>query len=427
MNQTGYFLRPHSPLVFRSGRPFGSADEPSAGGGGAGYAFPLPSTIAGALRGAWVDAANHAMCPQDQTVLSLHVHGGLRARRPWQPDGTPGRTALYAPMPADAHCVALGGGTRSRTWHMAAAQPMAMVPGSGCNLPHGMLPVAAPNTDKPLDCPPDWSLPALVRWLSLEHDGEVDLRHARPALPRDSRAHVVINPGTLTPTVGGLFQSPGLAFEDAQADEGIATWLLVRPGAPDLATGAALGRHARLGADGATVALEALDPATASQLALPTALKAGLDALGPGDCFRLLLLTPACYLRNGWYPDGLKPTGLGEHAPIEGCLTSLTPAAAAGTAKAALVPMAEGWHLRLVAAATGPWLPLAASKLRDAAGMPGFNRRPMRRLVPAGAVYWLQIVRCGNRPLSDAWLQSTCRTEYARDGFGLSLPGLCAV
>ena len=67
---------------------------------------------------------------------------------------------------------------------------------------------------------------------------------------------------------------------------------------------------------------------------------------------------------------------------------------------------------------------MASSKLRHADGQPGFSRRPLRRLVPAGSVYWFEIVHKGDRPLSSIWMQSTCRTEFARDGFGLALPGV---
>ncbi len=406
MNSTGYFLRPLSPLVFRSGRPFGQAD---AHGGGVGYDFPLPATVAGALRGAWVDALEHRLTANDQAMLDLEVHGALRARRAHSARGETGPIQLFAPRPADAEYVALD---RRGGWDLQALVPASAAMGGGCDLPNQLTPVMSDSLAQPVDGPTDWSLNALAQWLACDL-GQLPGAQALGALPQAKRTHVAVDAGTLTSIESALFQSAGLDFDGAAAEEGLVAWLRSRR--RELDTSALDDRHVRLGADGRCAALQALGPqALSAPVECPAPLADALDKLQAGDRFRLLLLTPACYLRNGWYPDGLK-AGTAQ-VPIEGCLTSLQPPRELGC---------KPWRLRLVAAALGPWQALAASKLRQPGGALGFTRRPLRRLAPAGTVYWLEILECGCTPLSQAWMRSTCRTEYARDGLGLALPGLC--
>jgi CRISPR-associated protein Cmr3 len=269
---------------------------------------------------------------------------------------------------------------------------------------------------------------ALASWLAGSQvvlDGQQSLRE----LPHDLRPHVAIDSSTLTGADGALFQSDGLDFDIGGADQGLIAWLH----SPDAGarTHAAAGRCGRLGADGGSAMFERVQDNALRGLDCPPALKRTLDTLQVGDCLRLLLLTPACYLRNGWYPDGLRPNDPDQpDSPIEGCLAPLLvppnkeDRARSGLHKDWRIDNPRNWRFRLRAAAVDRWLPLAGSNSRDDAGQAGFMRRPLRRLVPAGAVYWLQILRRGELPLSSLWMQSSCRTDFARDGFGLALPGL---
>ena len=51
--------------------------------------------------------------------------------------------------------------------------------------------------------------------------------------------------------------------------------------------------------------------------------------------------------------------------------------------------------------------------------------RAVRRLVPAGAVYWFEIVQGDAEAIARLWLAPLADREQDRlDGFGLALPGL---
>jgi CRISPR-associated protein Cmr3 len=52
--------------------------------------------------------------------------------------------------------------------------------------------------------------------------------------------------------------------------------------------------------------------------------------------------------------------------------------------------------------------------------------KPIRRTVPAGAVYFFEVEKPGDAaPLADAWLQSVSDDEQEqRDGFGLATWGI---
>ena len=419
MNRTLYFIRPHAPLVFRSGRPFGDVQAADGNQDSAGPAFPLPSSTAGALRAAWVDGANHAVTANDQTLLHLQVHGGLQALRY---AGNPELQA-FAPVPADCR---LTEPLKNGMWSQQALCPQPLPPGTLCSLPHGLWPVRqrAAQAESP---PPDaWNFRRLQQWLLNEAPGELDKQNSTPALQRDLREHVVINPQTLSHQPGGYFQTEGLSFQHQQAEQGVVAWLQ----GPQ--TDAAHGRVSRYGADGRAASFEALPEASAPWLQADEALAEALDALQPGDWFRLLLVTPACYARNGWYPDAMRPVDAADSGSfIEGPLVPFLPPAPKppkpGRPQLQQPPAsAAHWRFRLRAVALPGWQPLAASNGRNDKGLARFERRSLHRLVPAGTVYWFEILQRGALPLSHLWLQPTCRTEFARDGFGLALPGLAS-
>lgn len=397
---------PDSPLVFRSGRPFGAAD---AGGGGESLAFPLPATTAGALRAAWCDAAGHRHHDQHDHVLhAIHVRGPLRCTVL-----AAGVVEPWLAAPADA--VQTTPTTRRERLSLVRLELEKDVePGAeaeataGCDLPYGLRPLRLPEAVETGPAREGWALPELQAWLHRPSKSRQSItRTAGGALPTDLRTHVAIDSQGQRATDQGLFASEGLDFTLPAAQAESVQGLLLYVDAPadtENRLGALAGRHGRLGADGHTAAYVHLEDH--SPPACPATLAMQLDAVVPGDLLRLYLATPACYLRNGCYPDGLRPEGIPQR--LRGTLPGLA-----------------GWRFEVVAAAVGRFVAQAGYAMRSS-GAAGTAGKPLRRLVPAGSVYWLRVLEREENatPLSQRWWQSTCYVEFARDGHGLGLWGL---
>jgi CRISPR-associated protein Cmr3 len=356
-------LAPLAPVIVRSGRPFdGQAGVDAA-------RLPPPSTLAGCLRTAWARATGTAFSLE----LARHgVAGPLLLRD----------DAVLVPRPADALYFGHGAEARCR-W--AAPRPFA--DGCGADLPEGLLPVQLTGDarGKPGVGPAWW---ALEDWLAFrrgevpEHAG-LSVRGWSP-LAGDRRTHVAI--GTQGAAEDGkLFQTEGLDLGEGLDRSGKASSgvrLLARFAEP-LGHGLAhLGGERRLAA---------LHPEPEDRW--PGAPDGWLDSIARAGGLSLTLATPALFAagyRPGWLDDAL--TG--------------TP------------PGAPGLRLRLRAAAVERWQPHSGWDLAR------WQPRPTRKLIPAGAVYWLEILEpVAPEALRPLWLSSLCDAEQdRRDGFGLALP-----
>jgi len=78
--------------------------------------------------------------------------------------------------------------------------------------------------------------------------------------------------------------------------------------------------------------------------------------------------------------------------------------------------------LNLVSACTGRWKPISGWSLEKGRRGP----KPIRRLVPAGSVYFFEVLEGDASALAkNLWLRSVCDDEQdRRDGFGLALWGI---
>jgi hypothetical protein len=414
MKEFDLFLQPFSPLVFRSGRPFGEAD---AGGGDSGLGLPLPATLAGTIRAAWCDATGHSRTEPDYLLNRMDVLGPLRCQR-----DSLGRLAHYLPAPADARLerpLVPGRSAMPRR-----LDPVALVSDAGCDLPAGLAPMRPPPHHQSLDAVPAWwRAQDVAAWLAARDAPAGWTGRALPDPPLVPRSHTGVDPNRQART-GSLYQSMGVDFSSARpatTQQGL--WARVRVGRKDAAAcrdmdvrvidglqSRVFGRAWRLGADGGAALVEALPEGTAGPDQPFAALAEALDNCGcPADTrIRMMLLTPACYARNGWYPDGLAPPAPADRdQPLEGRLAGMPP----------------GWRLRLLSAAVGPYVPLGRLKASSLRGrQPGSG---LQRLAPAGSVYILQVVKQGPPfKWADLQLRSSCRPEYARDGFGLSVYAL---
>lgn len=373
-----YLLSPLAPLVFRAGTPFGSTDAAIT------VDFPSPSTLAGALRAA---ARLTSASPE---LNSQPVHGPLLMET--STDG--GQSEILLPTPADL----LFACDKYGKAKVHALAPRQRPEGSGwdARLEARLLPVDFVEDDpekKPKDKPmvgPAFLRPAdYIPWLC----GTWKLEDRKPpfglpALPRARREHVRIESASQTAAEGILFRTQGLDYgprwqrEDAVGHH---YGLILRSTLRVLDGGVRVGGRARLAH---LAARSGLWPAC------PRVLR---DHLRRSRGIRLILATPAIFAK-GWLPGWLtEQDGVWAGRPDPALDLTLT----------------------LRAAAVADWQP---ASMRDAAGI----RSPLRRMVPAGSVYWFTVN--GDPALAaDLWLRPLSDEEKDRnDGFGLALPGVWA-
>lgn len=376
-------LDPLAPIIVRSGRPFDNLSivDPAR--------LPPPSTVAGCLRTAWARASGEPSGPQlklkFQESMKLEVTGPLLVN---------GDSKILVPKPADAlyfrDCTS---GPRMR-----CAAPREFEAGCGVDLPDGLLPVrlTQPEAGKPGSGPTWW---AWDDFLSFRKGHKQTISHAQLCRngwspgAGDRRTHVAIGRKTGASEAGHLFQTEGL----------------------DLNAPSAMGN----GDFPAQKRWAAAENGIRLLARCSEALDEGLVHLG-GER-RLAALQPE--------PEGLWPVPprdwLEEIVRTGGlCLTLLTPAIFSsgyrpGWLDADLIgnpPCLSGLRLRLCAVAVERWQPHSGWNLDE-------NRpRQTRRLAPAGAVYWFQIL--GNANVSDLralWLGSVSDLRRS-DGFGIALP-----
>lgn len=360
-----YQITPLAPLVFRSGKPFGT--EIGADGG----SLPLPSSVAGMLRTAWADAERQAFSTE---LLGIHTAGALLARR--EKDGQ--ITPLF-PKPLDALYLKEGENTR-----LIRCVPGTLPEGSGCDLPDGLLPLRMSEAldGKPAPGPAFWTFGHLARWgreesLSFE---EVDKEGEK--LPDvDLRTHVALEARTRAAEDGKLFQTSSLDLAPRRKEERWADseLLFLARCAKDIPGGLV-----NFGGERRLARLAKLDGGWPE---CPADLQSGIEnARG----LRLTLATPAIFAKGylpGWLDKGTPPD-------------------------------CPGLTLKLRAAAVERWLPISGWDLAE------WKPRAMRKAVATGAVYWFEVV--GDVPAGAAeklWLAAFSDDEQdRRDGFGLALP-----
>jgi len=364
-------LEPLAPIIVRSGRPFdGQAGADPA-------RFPPPSTLAGCLRTAWARATDRDFGLE---LAELPVAGPLLAR----PDQS-GKLHLLVPKPADAIYL-----RRDAEIHCVRAEPRDFDEGTGSDLPDGLTPVRLTEDlkGKPAPGPAWWDWDDLMAYRQGQPRSLAELtQRGWSPPPGDRRTHVAIDPTTLTSDPGRLFQTEGLDFEPTNhwlqaTAPGAGLRLLARCGKALPAALVHLGGERRLAA---------LQPQPESAWPIPD--PGWFERIANARGLTLTLLTPAFFgagYRPGWLGDD------GEGAP----------------------PLTPGLRLRLVAAAVTRWQPHSGWDLARR------RPRPTRKLIGAGATYWLRLI---GQPDPDAlaalWLASLCDVEQdRRDGFGLALP-----
>jgi CRISPR-associated protein Cmr3 len=405
-----YLIQPKAPLLFRLGRPFGAADWAET------LPFPLPGTLAGALRGALGEqlGLDHAGQAAWRALLQIPVAGPLLVRR-WLHGG---RLEVCFPKPADAVYLPeeASGSEKVRTHRLRPRRPASRegtdLPREGTDLPKGLWPAELEehaSLKKPRPGPAFWSLSAMVSWLAggFPADAPPEAEEMGVhALPQEVRAHVSMDPARQTRRRGQLFQTAGLDFGPRRLprhkDGRPAGWepcesaLLMQFGRDDTED-----IEPTLRTVGGRSRLSRIEHSPGLWPECPPRLVA---ALRRARGLRLTLASPAAF-RHGWCPDWLTWQENEQDGGWRGS------------------PPGLNWLvLRLRAAAMDRWQP--ASGWDMLGGAPRRALKPLKRLVPAGAVYWFEVVKGDPAEAAELWLAPVSDAEQDRqDGYGLVLPG----
>ncbi len=370
-----WLLIPRDPLIFRDGRPFTAVPGERARS----RPFPLPSTLAGAIRTmVGIDPKTGKFDKERIPELKdLSIRGPFLVELE---EDCRVKEWLF-PAPADALLVDAAKPVRY------SLAPLAKLPGTDYNL-DGLYLVGPARMvkDKPISEPPRfWRRTALDNWLLQPADGPVDLDALGISGPvREARIHVSITPGTQTALPGALFQTSGLEFLYRKKSASVPTGLgQVQTLALAVETDA--GIRAGLGYVGGERRMGRWQPAEDDLPPCPPELKQAIVA--QAHC-RLLLVTPA-YFEHGFFPKWL---GQAHNLEVK--------------VQAVALPRYQtqsGWDYNLR------------------------RPKPTRRLTPAGSVYFLSLQgdRAAREAFVDAvWLQSISDTPQPRlDGYGLALLG----
>lgn len=377
MTEQTYLFDPKSPLVFRTGKPFDQPGDPVSLG------FPLPSTLAGACRTAHGDANATDFSSEEQVadLRKIAVAGPLAAiirANTIEP--------LF-PRPVDTFYQRLPG----KQLGVIRLQPRECESGELIDLPHKDLLPVFPKEEikgKPANGVSWWKKEHFFTWLA----GKIptvcrpdELGWAGPE--RNLRTHVALDPSSLAARDSMLFQTENMDFGACCTKHG---WneerygILARMAGENIAKQV---RFCRLGGEGRVCSLVAKDQVW------PVMPDMILQKLKTAGWIRMVLVTPAIFAR-GWQPGWLDDSLQGSP------------------------PGFPGVKLRLKSFACSRWQPVSGWDLQKK------KPRAVRRMVPAGSVYWFQ-VEGGSETLEKLWLRPVSDDEQDRlDGFGLAAIGI---
>jgi CRISPR-associated protein Cmr3 len=400
-NQVELTITPVNTVIARDGRPIQTGRRMKS------LPWLYPSVAAGSLRtmlGKRVPAGTKVEnLPQRLKTVALRgvlpVIGGQ----------------LYLPAPADAVVKPVEAGAQGQETEpmrpVVALRPVKPGEDEYLDFPDGaagLWPTRLPDTEsedfKPDKKPGWWSVGKMAEWLADRNTGgfqvpglkalkdgrTVDGFWGGPDF--DDRMHVCIKPGSGTADDGKLYKTTSLALRDGVClsarvgHEGSDSELMGIAGKLDdlhpLGGDRKLARWQATGSEGVT------------GWDCPQGLR---DALGKAEAVRMVLATPAVFA-GGWKPGWLGDDLMG------------TPPGAPG-----------GLKVKLVGVSIERWVPVSGFSLENGRLGP----KVIRRLVPAGGVYFFEITQGKAADLADCWLRSVCDDGQDRlDGFGLAVWGV---
>jgi CRISPR-associated protein Cmr3 len=388
-------IRALDSLLFRDGRPF--ANEPGALTARS-LPIPPPNTVAGFLRSLIgnLKGVDWAEIDAKRIFSEPEVRGPLPMRG----------DEFVLPTPADALVLpAQSEGAPPRV--LPLLPELTLGDGEGCDLPdyyYGLRPLPPPRSEKPEKGYAFWRWDELRQWL--EGETPSPLTKIEPP-PVDRRTHVAIDPETGVAQEGNLFTVEYRAYETPAPKPGEppTEWSLVAQVRTNFE--GVIGGVAPFGGERRLASVEPYD----RWLTCPDSLR---EKLRTARYVRMYLATPAQFT-CGWRPGWLRKENQSAPPRLVG-----TP------------PDLDGLTLRLVAAAVPRRMAVSGWNMRRSQ----FGPRPVRWCVPAGAVYFFEVLGGDPSILADkGWLHpvSDGKEQNGRDdngdrprqaGFGLALWGV---
>jgi CRISPR-associated protein Cmr3 len=393
MMTTNLDITCRDPIVSRDGRPFGAGQGYRMRSAG----WPLPSVVAGSLRSTLGKAAQREFSAVTALELRQVQVTGLFPRR---------NGMLYLPGPNDCVVHPELGPLR--------ATPRAIDRG-GCDWPTaGLRPVAlaeerSSGDFKPQEGPTWWPVDHYAAWLT---NGDVAFdAHFLRAPEQEHRTHVQIDPRAGAADDGNLFTTVALSlthlprFAPTSAGTRTSRFAEITLAARVRADGWCgaevdkLDTLHPLGGERRLVHWKASAATAMSAWECPDRVREALHGLDTkaGAKVKLALATPAIFR------DGYKPGWLGDDL--------------SGTPPGATVAV------RLVGVSIERWRAVSGWSLAELPGQPR-GPKPVRRVVPAGGVYFFEVVEGSAAELAERWLEPISDDEQDRhDGFGLAAWG----
>lgn len=410
--ETYLTITPHDPIIARDGRPFGIGQRRMRS-----LNWPYPSVLAGSLRtiiGKQI-GTDFKDAGITNALKSISVSGPLPL---WG-------GKLFFPVPKDL--LVRDDGNKRQAYALRPMKLKEMLEGNeceGCDLPAGnLLPTLLPmnvQDFKQAAVPYFWSAEMMTKWLkdpigkdfkAPPEPEKVDSGTDFLLTPqKDSRVHVQISSDLGSSEEGMLFTTVGLDLSHKRQSKGIqlaarfdATGIFEKK-VEIIDSFGTFGGERRL-AHWKTEATDKMREIWSFPEEIRQALDDQKKETGK-QRVRMVLATPAVF-SHGWLPGWLKLEG--------GSLVGTPP-----------LDDPAGLRLRLISASIDRWKPISGWSLEF---RPRPGPKPIRRLVPAGAVYFFEVFAGDSSALAEnLWLRSVSDKESDgqdwRDGFGLALWGV---
>lgn len=383
----------HDLLIARDGRPFGLGIRMKS------LDWLYPSVLAGSLRTMLGNAQGSNFDKRTIDVLKcISISGPLPY---WQGN-------IYFPAPKD---ILVKEENKKGERYSYAIRPVDLNSvywiDSNCDLPDkSLLPAMLSNgiedEFKPAKTPPFWSMDMMKKWLTnATGDGFTSPPDPEKIasmtdfldLPKkEARTHVMIDPKLGTSQDARLFETVGLDFSVQGKEDKIGLAAKVENEGEFKSLALKIDSFNTIGGERKLAQWKAHK--NQEGWAYPSDLTSHYSGKKK---VRMVLATPAIF-SDGWVPGWLKGWA-------DDKIPDYWP---------------KGLKLKLVSACTEHWKPISGWSLEKK------GAKPIRRLVPAGSVYFFEVLEGDAAALAESlWLRSICDDpQDRRDGFGLALWGI---